>query len=85
MPLLLKTQKIFLLSTPMNDNSSINRYFLEILFFETVFRKYFEVLKFLNFKKPLNLLMKICNGHIFFEKITSSKFRFRKIRTNFEE
>jgi len=28
----------------------------------------------------LNLLMKICNGHIFLKKITSSKFRFRRIR-----
>ena len=29
--------------------------------------------------------MKVCNGHIFLKKITSSNFRFRKIRTNFEE
>jgi len=63
---------------PMGENSSINRYFLEI-------QNCFEVLKFLNFQKPLNLRMKICNGHIFFEKITSSKFRFRRIRTNFKE
>jgi len=63
---------------PMDDNSSIHRYFLEI-------QNYFEVLNLLNFQKPLNLHSKICNGHIFFEKITFSKFRFRTIRTNFEE
>ena len=49
----------------MDDSSSINRYFL---FFRNskLFRIYFEVLKYLNFQKPLNLLMKIRNGHIFF-------------------
>jgi len=58
----------------MEDNSSINRYFFEI-------QNYFEVLKILNFQKPLNLLMKISNGYIFLKKVTSSKFRFRRIRT----
>jgi len=68
----------------MDDNSSINRYFLEIQnCFENI-----SVLKFLNFQKPLNLLMKICNGHIFFEKIyffkvsiLKNKDQFRRIRT----
>jgi len=50
----------------MDDNSSIKRYFLEI-------QNYFEVLKFLDFQKPLNLLIKISNGHIFFWK----KLHFR--------
>jgi len=46
------------------------------------------VLKFLNFQKPFNLLMKICNGHIFFEinyifevSISKNKNQFRRIRT----
>ena len=43
------------------------------------------MLKYLNFQKPLNLLMKIFNGHIFLKKVTFSKFRFRRIKTNFEE
>ena len=38
---------------PIDDNSCFNRYFLEI---QKKF--YFEVLKILNFQKPLNLLMK---------------------------
>jgi len=46
----------------MDDNSSINRYFFRN---SKLFRKYFEVLKFLYFQEPLNILMKICNGHIF--------------------
>jgi len=43
---------------------------LTVIFFRNskLFRKYFEVLKFLNFQKPLNLLIKISKGHIFFEK-----------------
>jgi len=53
-----------------------------------LFRKYFEALKFLNFQKPLNLLIKICNGHFFFEKnyifevsISKNRNQFRRIRT----
>jgi len=52
-----------------------------------LFRKQFVVLKFLNFQTPLNLLMKICNGHIFFEKNYIFEVsiwknnQFRRIRT----
>jgi len=60
---------------PMDDHRSINRYFLENQ-------------KFLNLQKPLNILLKICNSHIIFEKnyifevsISKNKNQFRRMRT----
>ena len=44
-----------------------------------LFRNYFEVLKILNCQKPLNLLRKIFNGHIFFEFFMSKFTGFSKI------
>jgi len=62
-----------------------NRYFFRN---SKLFRKYFKALKFLNFQKPLNLLIKISNGHTFFEKnyifevsISKNKNQFRRTRT----